>query len=222
MPIKNEEQWYRSYNESQHKYGWLKQYWNLLHLRKMRFFTEVAVDAVIVDIGCGNGNVLRTLQRNGYKKLYGFDVRIPEKLMNNGIVFKKGSMLDVPYPQDFADVLICFNVMHHLLNEHEYHVFLSQCQRVLKHDGKFFLVEPENNFFRKCQSKLIALPIISEIGPIKAQKIAVFEEKEELEYFMGTDIRALVQCHNFNIIRYQTFLKSFILYCSTSGKISTK
>ena len=215
MPIRNEEKWYEAYDTFQNKYALLKHYWNWLHLKKMGFFNKVPLPAIIVDIGCGDGNLLKTLSTKGYNNLYGFDLRIPERSGSN-ISLTKGSMLDIPYPDHFADVLICFNAMHHLLNDQQYHGFLSQCLRVLKKGGQFFLVEPEKNFFRKLQNGVAKIPIVSDFGPLKEQKIALLEEKEELERFMATDIVALFKNHGFAILRRRSFLKSFILVCSNS------
>ena len=211
MPIINQDKWYETYYEFHKKYSLLKHYWNLIHLKKMDFFSKVALDSLILDIGCGDGNLLKTLAAKGYNQLYGFDIKIPE-IVDKKLSLKKGSMLDMPYPENFADTLICFNVMHHLLDIRDYDLFLNNCKRVLRDEGIFFLVEPERNLFRKFQDIIIKIPIVSNIGPIKAQKIAIKEEKKELEQFMSIDIFSLFQKHNFIIKQYKPFLKSFILY----------
>ena len=77
MPIKDRKKWYDSYYKNVTKYSFLKHFWNLIHLKKMGFFREVSLDSVIVDIGCGNGNMLKTLHKKGYKELNGFDINIP-------------------------------------------------------------------------------------------------------------------------------------------------
>ena len=212
MPLKNEKKWYNSYYNNFSRYSRLKNYWNLIHLKKLGFFSEVSLDSIIVDIGCGNSNMLNTLYKKGYRKLYGFDVKIPETVVDSFSVIK-GSMLEMPYKNGFADVLICFNVMHHLLDYSQYSLFLKNCERVLKKNGRLFLVEPQKNLFRKLQDILIKLPLISEIGPIKWQKTANQEEKEELKIFLEANIKEIFKTTGFKIITYRSFLKSFVMYC---------
>ncbi len=212
MPIKNRGKWYDAYYDKLDRYSGLKHYWNLIHLKKMDFFNKTLPDSVIVDIGCGNGNMLRTLYAKGYRKLYGFDVKIPE-VNDKEVHLREGSMLDMPYPEKFADTLICFNVMHHLLNQEQYGLFLDNCKKVLKRDGKLFFVEPQRNFFRKVQDVLTKIPIISNIGPIKGQKIAIEEEKEEIDKFLDVDIQGLFEDNGFHVVLYKSYLKSFILCC---------
>ena len=126
------------------------------------------------------------------RNLHGFDIVIPE-WCNSSFGIVKGSMLAMPFPENFADVLICFNVMHHLLDYSEYVLFLKNCRAVLKPNGKLFLVEPHNNIFRKLQGVLVNLPILSSLEPLKAQRIALEEEEEELDKFMAADILQLIE-----------------------------
>ena len=221
MPIKNEKEWYSSYYSTLGKYRRLKNYWNLIHLRKMKFFGEVPVDSIIVDIGCGNGNMLVTLKSKGYSNLYGFDIRIPE-VYDKDFSITKGSMLDMPYDDDFADTLICFNVMHHLFSYEQYIEFLGNCRRVLKKGGKFFLVEPHDNPWRKLQDILVKISLVSSFGPIRWQKKAVLEEKNEIDRFLRINLRDLFGKQGFDIIRYGPYFKSQYLYCRniTKGGLS--
>jgi len=188
-----------------------------MHLKKMNFFDEVSPDSVIVDVGCGDGNMLKTLSSKGYRKLYGFDIKIP-RVYDKRFQLKKGTMLNMPYPKGFADVLICFNSMHHLLNYRQYDLFLKNVKRVLKNGGKFFMVEPQRNIFRKLQDLIIKIPIISDVGIVKERKIVIQEERKELEKFLNIDIVKLFKSQGFDIYTYRSYLKSFILYCYSKPK----
>lgn len=120
-------------------------------------------------------------------------------------------MLDMPFADGFAGVLLCFNVMHHLSDKEQYLCFLNQCYRVLKKRGHIFFVEPEDNFIRKLQDLLLRVPLLSDIPILKGQKVAVFEEKEQIGNFCRIDILKLLTDSGFSIIEKRSFLKSFIL-----------
>jgi SAM-dependent methyltransferase len=210
MPIADNDSWYKSYDECQKDFGYLKHWWNKIHLKRICFFSDVAKNAVILDVGCGDGNLLNTLRRCGYTNLFGLDIRGPSS--QNGMwTYKQGSMIDMPYADSSLDALIFFNAMHHLFDPDEYAQCIRECLRLLRPKGYLFLIEPQHNLWRKVQDRVIELPVISNIGFIKAQKIAVLEEKEELALFMSTDIKKIVEMNGFSVEEYVSFLKSFLL-----------
>jgi len=206
-------EWYKRYDQSFKLYPRAKNYINIIHLKKLNFFNEVPKDSIILDIGCGNGNLLETLYIKDYNKLFGFDIRISPSCTSNRDKFnlKEGSMLDIPFPNEFADVQICFNVMHHLQNEMEYSLFLRQVHKKLKIGGVLYLVEPEDNFFRKLQKFTLSIPGISDISFLRNQKIALNEEETIISNFCKTDIDKLIKSSHFTIRHKRSFLKSVLL-----------
>lgn len=206
MPIADNDSWYKSYDACQKEFGFLKHWWNKLHLKRSGFFKRIKKDAVILDVGCGDGNLLHSLQRCGYKHLFGLDIR--ENHPDFAWSYTQGTMTHMPYENDSFDTIICFNAMHHLFSVDEYTQCIKECERLLRVNGFFFLVEPEKNMWRKVQDFIISVPFISNIGFIKAQKIAVFEEKEELQFFMNTDIKKIIEMNGFYVEEYVSFLKS--------------
>lgn len=206
MPIADNDSWYKSYDACQKEFGFLKQWWNRLHLKRCDFFTRVTKDAVILDVGCGDGNLLYSLHKYGYENLCGLDIRSPRP--DFAWSYTQGTMTNMPYESNSFDAIICFNAMHHLFSVDEYTQCIKECLRLLRFNGFLFLVEPEKNMWRRVQDLVISMPLISNLGFIKAQKIAVFEEKEELQFFMNTDIKKIVEMNGFYVEEYVSFLKS--------------
>lgn len=52
----------------------------------------------------------------------------------------------LPFSKKSLDVIILLNVIHHISNSEK---FLSECHRVLKHDGHILLIEPANTWFSR-------------------------------------------------------------------------
>lgn len=98
----------------------------------------------ILDVGCGGGLLTESLVYYYPKtKIYGYDVSktailYAKKFGSGKVTYNVGSK-KIPYKNDFFDVCICLDVMEHIP---DVNFFLKEVKRVLKKDGKFFLVIP--------------------------------------------------------------------------------
>lgn len=99
----------------------------------------------LLDIGCGGGRFTESVPYYFPKiNMYGCDVSsaaisYARKLGSGKVkydVIKNGKL---PYKNNFFDVCICLDVLEHVSNVN---FFLSEVKRVLKKDGKFFLIVP--------------------------------------------------------------------------------
>lgn len=178
--------------------------------KKIRFYRSVRKTEKILDIGCGDGKVLFFLEKKGYKNLHGFDLR-KISCKNTGIKFKQGNMLSMPYKDSFADVMLCFNVMHHCTTHNQYLTFISECKRILKPSGTLYLLEPHNTLTRKLSTFICFLPILKHIGIFKQKRIIFEDEKKEHQMFFETNIISLFRKNGFSIFYKKTFLESIIL-----------
>jgi len=221
MPIKNQKNWYDSYYSHVSRYSRLNNFGNYIHLLQMGFFVHVPEEAVIIDVGCGDGNVLRTLHEKGYDNLHGFDIKLPPDFMeaeNRGLHLKQGDMLEMPYPDDFTDVIICFDSMHHLLSYEAYDLFLKNCRRVLKEGGKLFIFEPRDNFLCRIKNIIIKIPFVSDLPYIKYHKIYTNEEKDEIELFFNADLRGFLTSSGFEIVYHKNLPRRVIVFCRNKHK----
>lgn len=121
---------------------WLKFRYKLF---KYRFVERRVAQALagpgrrLLDIGCGDGeNMLRfdgiALQR------VGLEVSLPRlrTARAHGLAVLQGSGTDLPLPDDSCDVIYIAHVLHHVA---DYERVLAEMARVLRRNGRIFVVE---------------------------------------------------------------------------------
>ena len=151
----------------------------------------------ILDLGCGNGNVLAILSKTTKASLYGLDLseemvevaqqRLPE------VNFCVGDAEALPYAAHQFDVIICNASFHHYPNPLK---VLMEIKRVLKKGGTFILGDPT--------------------GPSLWLKLLNFglrySNSGDYHIYTKKEISALLEKVGFNISNYKnTTLKTFAL-----------
>jgi tellurite methyltransferase len=102
----------------------------------------------ILDVGCGGGRNLIYFLRNGYE-VYGIDPNagaieavkgLAEKLSptNAQEAFKVATAEDLPFKDEYFDLVISSAVLHFAKNEAHFEMMLKSMWRVLKPGGYFF------------------------------------------------------------------------------------
>lgn len=102
----------------------------------------------VLDAGCGYGRNLVHLLREGCE-IFALDanregvdhVRNLSKSLSTGLPdanFQVGLIEQLPFPDGFADVVICSSVLHFARDEEHFEAMLSETWRVLKPGGLFF------------------------------------------------------------------------------------
>ena len=103
-------------------------------------------DKLVLDAGCGSGKFSTTIAKMGAKKVIGLDIgekglefarkKAEETEYGNRIIYKNGSLLNIPLNDDSVDLIWSNGVVHHTLN---YEKCISEFNRILKKDGELFL-----------------------------------------------------------------------------------
>jgi len=98
---------------------------------------------LILDIGCGNGGILRHLRSLGYRHLHGLEISdyAIQRLRNAGIEMHRCVLPLIPLPDNSFDVVIASQVLEHIIKRGR---FLSEMQRVLKPGGQALVFVPDN------------------------------------------------------------------------------
>lgn len=99
----------------------------------------------LLDIGCGGGKLTESLPyyfKN--TKIYGCDINhvaiaYAKKLGSGKVKYSVLKNNKFPYRDKFFDVCIALDVLEHVQNVG---AFLNEVKRVLKNDGKFFIIVP--------------------------------------------------------------------------------
>lgn len=97
----------------------------------------------ILDIGCGNGSILRYLRRLGYIDLHGLEVSryAIERLRAEGIEMHFGQLPFIPLPDASFDIVIASQVLEHVIRRRR---FLREIQRVLSPSGRALIFVPDD------------------------------------------------------------------------------
>ena len=109
---------------------------------------NIAPGMRVVDAGCGYGRNLVYLLREGCE-IFALDadlegvthVRALSASLGTGLPaenFQVGVIERMPFPDNFADVVLCSSVLHFARDERHFHAMLRQLWRVLKPGGLLF------------------------------------------------------------------------------------
>lgn len=100
----------------------------------------------LLDVGCGNGYLLKIAEENGLDP-YGIDisreaVRLCSNLLSNGVV-KQASATDIPVQNNEFDIITCLGTLEHIPTPED---ALSEIKRVAKGDATILFLVPNKNF----------------------------------------------------------------------------
>ena len=107
------------------------------HHFDMMIKANINIDARILDVGCGSGSLLRTLNDIGFNRLYGVDPFIKEDIeYDNGVKIVKKHIFDL---EDEFDLIMFNHSFEHISNQKE---TLDSVYRLLSENGKCILRIP--------------------------------------------------------------------------------
>ena len=117
-----------------------------------KLLKHIMIDSstIVLDLGCGGGYVARELYNKTNSQIYGIDsskeaIQLSvDESKDTSIKYQKADITRLPFPNDFADVILCIGVIEHV---REYECCLKEIKRVLKNNGLVYAVSSNRNSF---------------------------------------------------------------------------
>lgn len=122
------------------------------HLARYKFAFKYCRDKKILDIACGTGYGSFLLADNCNAEVHGADISQKSiSIARNSnahpnIVYKVTDACDLPYTDNLFDIVISFETIEHIENQHK---FLSELSRVLKPNGTLVISTPNRKVTRE-------------------------------------------------------------------------
>jgi 2-polyprenyl-3-methyl-5-hydroxy-6-metoxy-1,4-benzoquinol methylase len=132
-------------NSIEHWNDRLRQTWDTRDwpTKTERILALTRPEEAILDIGCGNGGILRSLGEKGYGDLHGVELSdyAVARLREAGITMWQGCLPDLPVPDARFDLVIASQVLEHVIRRGK---FAREIARVLKPGGRAFIFVPDD------------------------------------------------------------------------------
>jgi len=111
------------------------------HIGRYIFAGEFIKSKLVLDVACGTGYGTEHLLTEGAKRVVGIDIAADainytqrEFGKSAGLHFIRADATNLPFPDNYFDLIVSFETIEHLENQSE---FLAECKRVLKSDSIF-------------------------------------------------------------------------------------
>ncbi len=143
--------------------------------------TTLPRDTRILDVGTGDGNLFRTLESQGFKRVWGLEYQrelIALHPFKNRVV--AASAAHISFATASMSSVIAMDVLHHL-SPSQLVPCLAEIRRVLEPGGLFFVCEPASTLFRKVMTVLLMSPLGSLTRFSRDKRAMVEQERETLE-----------------------------------------
>ena len=115
----------------------------------------------VLDVGCGNGDLINAIRRKGNVEAYGIDISpnmIEEcRRRYDGITFDVSNGEKFDFPDDYFDIVTICCVLHHLNDPKK---FFAEARRVLKPNGVLIVSELWQPFIIKQIVDYILSPLL--------------------------------------------------------------
>lgn len=161
----------------------------------------------VLDIGCGEGNLLRKDRKN----IFGIDANqtMIEKLKKEGLNAEYGSVVDMPFKDSYFDAVYCRNIIEHLFPA-EAHKMFQEMKRILKSEGKIILISPMPSEIWNTFGHIKPYP------PLAIKKLFRGSSLESFDSIEGLAIQNILYLGvwggNKLILAFSSFLSLFIPY----------
>jgi ubiquinone/menaquinone biosynthesis C-methylase UbiE len=113
------------------------------HLGKLKKIglLDLPRDSKILDVACGEGEMLDLMHDTGFSDLTGLDPFEPSRKNISPWRFVQGRAGKLSFQAGDFDVILCAHALHHLSGVEEIRRFLQEAERVLRPGGRLFIID---------------------------------------------------------------------------------
>lgn len=201
----NNESSYCDYNETFTSYDQIRQPHGAKELLDIFSKSSIPIHKqIVLEGGFGTGAYL-DIFRHHVEKIYGIegsDQGLHQAILktrdSKNVNLKIGDILDLPFPDNFFDVYMVNQVLHHLDSGHPFSnidTFLDESQRVLKPQGILTIntctqeqLDPENGVYWHYKY------ISSAAHQLKSHYVPIEDLRKRLESMNFTEIKQTIPC----------------------------
>lgn len=116
------------------------------HYQRYQFSKQFVKNKIVLDAACGEGYGSSLLAEDAIR-VYGVDINpevveiANEKYGNSRVSYLVGSVAELPFEDDFFDIIISYETIEHISSELQ-QCFMNEIKRVLKQDGMLLMSTP--------------------------------------------------------------------------------
>lgn len=104
------------------------------------FYLPYKEDGILLDIGCGGGNNMDTMQKIGWQTIgIDFDVKAVDNAKNKGLDARSGDLFSQHFANESFDAIIMNHVIEHVPNPKK---LMLESKRILKTGGTMTIMTP--------------------------------------------------------------------------------
>ncbi|WP_456417447.1 class I SAM-dependent methyltransferase [Methanocaldococcus sp.] len=138
----------------------------------------------ILDIGCATGYLGAAIKKYGNHYVCGVEIsefagKEAEKVLDN-VIIRNIENIELPYPNDYFDVIICSDVLEHLFNPKD---VLKKLRRYLNSDGIMIVVLPNVAHYSIRLTLLMGKWEYKNFGILDYGHVRFFTKKTAIEMF---------------------------------------
>ena len=105
-----------------------------------KFLGDLDNQSLVGDIGCGNGKNMLFEKNDLNFKGCDFSNQLVQLGCAKGLDIVYGNILDIPYPNNYFDNIICIAVLHHISKEEDRIKAINELIRVTKPGGRILIL----------------------------------------------------------------------------------
>jgi SAM-dependent methyltransferase len=126
--------------------NWKTYFWNYYYKKIMPYISDrISRSKKVLFIGIGSGDIVPMLNDEDKRKIIGLDVNFNSLLsakQQTTVMMADGSQ--IPLKSNSIDLVVCNQVLHHIIGQGSLESTISDCYRVLNKGGEFIAIEPNS------------------------------------------------------------------------------